>query len=170
MKTQIVTLATLFFIQLTVLTNLSGQSTMQSHLTLQSMTGKILPANDVITSDKDVIVVFWNSNNPRHFDYLDELNDKYLYTNDGNEHMIIAVSTDKYHIPQKLSAMVAGQGWDFDVYIDVNQSFSRMYSVCDEQLQTFIFQQGKKKVIEIELPELLPSDFLANGPITGPVL
>ena len=145
----------------TTLTALS-QSLTYPHVDFQDMTGKFLDAGEVIPADEKVIVVFWNSNNPKHIEHLDALHEELNGQNNYGASRIIAISTDKYHLPQKLRSLVAGKAWGFDVYIDVNQNFSRMYAICDEQLQAYTFHQGRKSAVEILRPELLPQDFLAE--------
>ena len=143
-----------------------AQNTIQSHVVLQDMDGRLLPADEVILNREKVMVVFWNSGNPKHLEYLDALNEEYDRSYGADHPVILAVSTDKYHSPQKLRTLVASKHWNFDVFVDVNQNLSRMYAVCDEQLQAYTFLEGKKKAVEIQRPELLPNDFLAEV-ITG---
>ncbi|MEJ2594394.1 MAG: redoxin domain-containing protein [bacterium] len=147
-----------------------GQTFTHPHIVFKDMSGQTLSADKVIPTDKSIILVFWNSNNPKHLDYLDRLNDEFLVSGANGDTKIVAVSTDKHHSPQKLRAITAAKGWDFEVYVDINQSFSRMYAVCDEQLQSFVFHSGRKSAIDIEKPELLHQDFLAMDQYTVPLL
>ena len=147
-----------------------GQTYNHPHIVFSDMAGKTIPADEIIPTDKSIILVFWNSNNPKHMDYLDWLNDEFLASGANGDTMIIAVSTDKHHSPQKLRTITAAKGWDFEVFVDINQSFSRMYAVCDEQLQSFVFHSGRKSAIEIEQPELLHQDFLAMEREADPLL
>jgi hypothetical protein len=112
-----------------------GQIEMHSQNRLQEIHGQFVVFEDIIDSESNTMVVFWNSNNKKHIEYLDQLHEQQKNAGSDNNFHVVAICTDRYHNYQKLQVMLAGKDWGFDFYLDVNESFMHAYGMSGENLQ-----------------------------------
>ena len=112
------------------------------YLDLTNETGQSVSFDKIIDSNNKTIVVFWNTYNRLHIDYLDHLNDYKQDIASDTDLRIIAISSDKYHSHQQLISMAAGNGWEFDIYVDVNETFMRKNALNDN-LHTIVLDNNE---------------------------
>jgi hypothetical protein len=141
---------------------LYAQSLANTLIPVYDLTGKRVTVNELIPQGQQVRIIFWNSLNTQHIEYLDNLNTE--LENETDPEKIIIISTDKYHNIHQLKAITSTKGWTFDVYVDVNEQFSRGNAVCDIQLQTYHFENGVKKSNQITWPGMIPKELLVDVP------
>ncbi len=105
--------------------------------------GQSVVFSEITNNPGNTIVVFWESNDPRHTDFLEELETLRTEMSGENEFKIIAICTDRHHNKQQIISMVSGNDWKFDVYVDVNRAFARKYGLNND-LHTLFFVNGEE--------------------------
>jgi|GEM_PF-2958863 len=98
---------------------------------LTNTLGQKVSMNEIIDNNKDIILIFWDSNNRNHIDILEKYQDMDYETTHHNNRKIIAICSDKHHNYQQLNAYISGKGWDIELYIDVNNSYKRSKGLLD---------------------------------------
>jgi hypothetical protein len=116
---------------------------------LMDTEGKFVVFDEVIKSDANTAVLIWNSNKKEHIQYLDQLNEQQQISGVDENLQIVAICTDKYLNYQKLQVLVAGRDWDFDFYLDVNESFMNANGISDDYLQTILIGQYESKALSL---------------------
>jgi hypothetical protein len=116
------------------------------HLQVTDLNGKKIAMNELIEQNENVIIVFWDSNNKEHIEYLDQMNDLHNQVFADERPRVIAISSDKYHNPQTLTSYLAVKDWDFEVYVDVNETFKRLNGISDE-LSKYAFSEDGQLVL-----------------------
>lgn len=123
-------------------TSIGGQYN-SIHNKLYNGYGQSVLFNEIVSAQGNTIVVFWESNNPRHEEFLEELETLRTDMSGENEFNIIAICTDIHHNTQQIMSKVAGNDWGFDVYVDVNRDFARKNGLKNE-LHTLFYINGEE--------------------------
>jgi hypothetical protein len=109
-----------------------------------------------------MMVVFWNSNNKKHIEFLDLLNEREIGVGSEDDVQIIAICTDKFHSYQQLNTFAASKMWQIKLYLDVNESFKRINGISEERLSTLFYENGKQTVTPVNVPDLNHRNYLVQ--------
>lgn len=91
------------------------------------------------------VVSFWATWCQPCIKELEAINDHYTEWKDKYKMKLIAVSIDDPRTSKKVSGMVNGYGWTYDVYIDENMDLARVMNVNNPPM-TFIYDRSGKEV------------------------
>ncbi len=136
MKTSILLLAVSFF--LFSFKPLKNDFINLPHVNLISLEGKTINMGE-LKSDKSTIICFWSISDKASIDRLNAIQEN--YSANKNAVRIIAISTDNNAF--KVKPEVIFSGWDFEVYIDLNQDFKKAMGAGDSQSTIVINRSGK---------------------------
>ncbi|MCE2741619.1 MAG: TlpA family protein disulfide reductase [Sphingobacteriales bacterium] len=117
------------------------------NLVLKDMEGKSKNMADYSKSGKITIISFWAtwcSPCKKELNNMHELYDDWKAKYDLQ---IVAVCTDNTRNTQKVKPYVDGQGWEFDIIMDVNQDFQRAMNIVQIP-HTFLLDQNGKIVYQ----------------------
>lgn len=139
----------------------TGQTIAHPHIDLMDLYGTHLSFEEIIDVEGKTMVVFWNSNNKQHIDFLSELDEKHGELLADGAMNLVAICTNKYHNYQQLQTLASAKHWKIDLYVDVNESFKRVNGVSDEHLGTLFYAEGQPMDSdEIVLPLVVNHNFL----------
>jgi hypothetical protein len=141
---------------------LAGQNIARTDITLTDLDGKEVVYDDILKSGERIMVVFWNSNNKKHIDFLDLLNEREINGVSDDDLHIIAICTNKFHNYQQLNNLSASKMWQISLYVDVNESFKRINGISDERLRTVMYEGGEQTVDPVEVPDLDHRNYLVQ--------
>jgi hypothetical protein len=141
-------------------TQLKAQSISNPLITLKDSKGKAVPFRDIITEQENTFVVFWNSSNKKHMDFLEMLDEREMEITSETDVHLVAICTDKYHNYQQLQALSASKNWDISIYLDINESFKRINNISDEHLRTILYVNGEETPDPIALPDMGHRNYL----------
>jgi thiol-disulfide isomerase/thioredoxin len=141
-------ISTLFiFLMLSI--GIMAQSAVQTlpNLVLKDINGKSKNLADYSKSNKITIVSFWATwcaPCKKELNSINEIYDEWK-TKYGLE--LVAICTDNARNTPKVKPYVDGQGWDYDVIMDINQDFQRAMNVVQIP-HTFLLDQTGKIVYQ----------------------
>lgn len=98
---------------------------------------KSLSGNEIIfntfgnNSDTAVIVSFWATWCIPCIQELNTIHDQYEERQKETPFRFIAISIDDARTTQKVKPFVAGKGWPFEIYLDVNSDLKRALNIID---------------------------------------
>ena len=102
-------------------------------VTIKSASGKSVDFSKLIAASKDttVVISFWATWCVPCITELDNINDQYAEWQKTTPFKFFAVSIDDSRTSQRVKPFVAGKGWLFDVYSDVNHDLKRALNIND---------------------------------------
>ena len=133
------------FVTLTVFAQKDDQT--MPNMVLKDMNGKPKNMSDYSKSGKITIVSFWATWCSPCKKELNNINDVYDDWKNKYNLELVAVCTDNARNTQKVKPYVDGQGWEFDVVMDVNQEFQRALNIVQIP-HTFLLDQNGKVVYQ----------------------
>lgn len=134
-------------------------------VTLRTLNGANVEYSKVIKNHRLTVVSFWATwckPCKEEIEAISELLPEWQKIVDFD---FIAVSVDDNRSAQKVKPTVVSNGWDFPVYLDVNQSLQRAYNfiyiphmiIYDENGNVVYTHTGYKPGEELELFEIIKS-------------
>jgi thiol-disulfide isomerase/thioredoxin len=109
---------------------------------------KSLQGNEVIfnsfgnTRDTAVIISFWATWCIPCIQELNTIHDQYEDRQKETPFRFIAISIDDARTMQKVKPFVAGKGWPYEIYLDVNSDLKRALNIIDVP-HILIIKNGK---------------------------
>lgn len=108
-------------------------------LDLNSIDGQEINVNE-LSADKVVIISFWATWCEPCLKELDAFNENLQYIENDLNSKILAVSIDDTRTISRITPMLNGNDWKFDVFIDSNQELMRMLNIINIPHTLLIYQ------------------------------
>jgi peroxiredoxin len=134
-------LALLIFMSFSVFAQKDVQT--MPELTLKDVNGKPVNVADYSKKGKIVIVSFWATWCSPCKKELNNINEIYDEWKTKYNLELVAVCTDNARNVSKVKPYVDGQGWDYEVIMDVNQDLQRAMNIVQIPHTFLIDQTGK---------------------------
>ncbi len=99
--------------------------------TLKTLDGKSVNTSEFSNNGKPVLICFWATWCKCCKTEFDNLSDNYADWKKETGVKIIAISVDDSKTSSKVNPYVKSNGWDIDVYLDVNSDFKRAMNVLN---------------------------------------
>ena len=140
----------------------SDQGTFPS-VELKSLNGKSVDSRDFSNNGKPVVIALWAVWCKHCHEELSIINDEHSDWLEQNEIKVIAISIDDSRNSRKVKPFVVSQGWDFEVYLDLNSDLKRALgvnslpyiAVLDKNMEIVYQRHSYLEGDEEELIELL---------------
>ncbi len=97
--------------------------------TVKTLDGSSFNTSKISNNGKPIIMVFWATWCMSSVKELDAIYDYYSDWQKETGVKLVAVSTDDTRSTSKVSTMVKTKGWEYEIYIDLNQDFKRIMNV-----------------------------------------
>ncbi len=110
---------------------------------LKDMNGKAKNMNDYSKSGKITIVSFWATWCSPCKKELNNMNDVYDDWKNKYDLQLVAVCTDNARNVQKVKPYVDGQGWEYEIIMDVNQDLQRALNIVQIPHTFLLDQKGQ---------------------------
>lgn len=117
------------------------------NLVLKDMNGKSKNMEDYSKSGKITIVSFWATWCSPCKKELNNINEVYEDWKTKYDVQLVAVCTDNARNIQKVKPYVDGQGWEYEIIMDVNQDLQRALNIVQIP-HTFLLDQNGKVVYQ----------------------
>lgn len=117
------------------------------NLVLKDMNGKSKNMEDYSKSGKITIVSFWATWCSPCKKELNNINEVYEDWKTKYDVQLVAVCTDNARNISKVKPYVDGQGWEYEIIMDVNQDFQRALNIVQIP-HTFLLDQNGKVVYQ----------------------
>lgn len=117
------------------------------NLVLKDMNGKTKNMEDYSKSGKITIVSFWATWCSPCKKELNNINEVYEDWKTKYDVQLVAVCTDNARNISKVKPYVDGQGWEYEIIMDVNQDFQRALNIVQIP-HTFLLDQNGKVVYQ----------------------
>lgn len=98
-------------------------------VTLKDMMGKQVNSSELTNGDHPFIIAFWGSYCPHCHEELENISEVYEDWQDELGVKLIAIAIDDARTSKKVKPYVNGKGWDYEVYLDENNSMMKALSV-----------------------------------------
>ena len=131
----------LIFLSL-VIYNLSAAQNSLPDTKIRSLAGNEVFFNSLGNSDTAIIVSFWATWCIPCIQELNTIHDQYDERQKETPFRFVAISIDDSRTTQKVKPFVAGQGWPFEIYLDVNSDLKRALNIIDVP-HILIIKKGK---------------------------
>lgn len=95
---------------------------------LKSPDGKSFNTIELLNNDAPVLICLWETNCKASLSELDAISENFADWKKETGVRVIAVSIDNSRTSHQASMVANAQGWDFEIYLDVNQDFKRAMS------------------------------------------
>jgi len=137
------------FISAVCLGNAQAQKESQTmpSIALKDMNGKPKNMSDYSKSGKITIISFWATWCSPCKKELNNINELYDDWKNKYDLVLVAVNTDNARNTQKVKPYVDGQGWEYDIIMDVNQDFQRALNIVQIP-HTFLLDQNGQIVYQ----------------------
>ncbi len=106
------------------------------------MKGNKVDFQDIVKSDKPVIVSFWATWCVPCINELDAINEVYPDWQEETGVKLIAVSRDDDRTARRIKALVNGKAWDYEIYRDYNDDLKRALNIASIPFM-IIIKDGK---------------------------
>jgi cytochrome c biogenesis protein CcmG/thiol:disulfide interchange protein DsbE len=133
---------------LSVLLSFLAFNTLSAQNALPDTRIKSLQGNEVMfnsfgnTRDTAVIISFWATWCIPCIQELNTIHDQYEDRQKETPFRFIAISIDDARTVQKVKPFVAGKGWPYEIYLDVNSDLKRALNIIDVP-HILIIKNGK---------------------------
>ena len=133
---------------LSVLLSLMIYNTLSAQNSLPDTKIKSLRGNEVMfnsfgnTRDTAVIISFWATWCIPCIQELNTIHDQYEDRQKETPFRFIAISIDDARTMQKVKPFVAGKGWPYEIYLDINSDLKRALNIIDVP-HILIIKNGK---------------------------
>jgi hypothetical protein len=114
------------------------------HKPLRTVDGSIVSINNLVSSEKGTLIVFWETNNSQCYSNLENLQEAWSTNIKSLGVDLVAVCVNYDGNWAEVKPLVNGKGWDFDVYIDVNGDVKRHLGI--NSIPYTILLDGEKDV------------------------
>jgi len=131
----------LIFLSL-VIYNLSSAQNSLPDTKIRSLEGNEVFFNSLGNSDTAIIVSFWATWCIPCIQELNTIHDQYDERQKETPFRFVAISIDDSRTTQKVKPFVAGKGWPFEIYLDVNSDLKRALNIIDVP-HILIIKKGK---------------------------
>jgi thiol-disulfide isomerase/thioredoxin len=137
------------FISTFCLGNVAAQKESQTmpSILLKDMNGKPKNMSDYSKTGKITIISFWATWCSPCKKELNNINELYDDWKNKYDLVLVAVNTDNARNTQKVKPYVDGQGWEYDIIMDVNQDFQRALNIVQIP-HTFLLDQNGEIVYQ----------------------
>lgn len=99
---------------------------------IRDLSGRSVNFKDIgAPKDTAVIVSFWATWCIPCINELEAINDKYHDIQKEIPFKMIAISVDDARTSSRVKSFAAGKGWDFDIYLDINNDLKRALNIND---------------------------------------
>ncbi len=98
---------------------------------IRTITGKEVNFNEISKSDTAVIVSLWATWCVPCINELETIHDQYEERQKETPFKMIAISIDDNRTSNRVRSFVKGKGWDFEIYLDVNNDLKRALNIND---------------------------------------
>ena len=122
-----------------------AQSDYITNCNLITCNGSTEKTEEILTSKEATIIVFWETNNSRCCSNLENLQETWTEELKDYGVALIAICEDHQGNWTRIKPYVSGKGWDFEVYIDQNQTLQR--SIGFTTLPYTIIIDGNNNII-----------------------
>ena len=110
---------------------------------IKTLTGKEVNFNSLgNTGDTAVIISLWATWCVPCINELENINEQYEEIQKETPFKIAAISIDDSRTSSRVKSFVAGRGWTFDIYLDVNSDLKRALNINDVP-HILIIKKGK---------------------------
>ncbi len=110
--------------------------------TITDINGKKVDFQDIIKSDKPVIVSFWATWCVPCINELDAISEVYPDWQDETGVRLIAISVDDDRTARRIKPLVNGKAWDYEIYRDYNNELRRAFNIASVPYMVII-KNGK---------------------------
>jgi thioredoxin-related protein len=132
-----------------------GQQKIQS-VQMKHVDGTQINSLEVFTYEQPILIVFWATWCNHTSTGLSDIQDDYLdHWLDEFDLKIIVISVDDVKTSNRAVSMANSNGWDFDVYLDVNGEFRRALGVNSAPHVILLNSQGE---MVWQQPSYMPGD------------
>jgi cytochrome c biogenesis protein CcmG, thiol:disulfide interchange protein DsbE len=114
-------------------------------VTLQDLDMKKVSSADFANDGKPIIISFWATWCKPCIQELIAIQDEYEGLVEETGVKLIAISIDDARNAAKVRPFVEGRGWEYEIYLDVNQDFKRALSINNVP-HTFLLD-GNRKIV-----------------------
>jgi thiol-disulfide isomerase/thioredoxin len=114
---------------------------------LKDMSGKSKDMSDYSKSGKITIISFWATWCSPCKKELNNIHELYDDWKNKYDLVLVAVNTDNARNTQKVKPYVDGQGWEYEIMMDVNQDFQRALNIVQIP-HTFLLDQNGQVVYQ----------------------
>ena len=123
---------TLIFIIFSVISfNAISQSVYSSGKNLKTLDGSSISFDEIFNNSDGTILVFWEMNNTRCSQNLENLSQAWMEEVKGLNVDLIAICIDRQGNWSAVKPFVSGQGWEFETYIDANSELIRSLGISN---------------------------------------
>lgn len=109
---------------------------------IRSLSGNEVLFNSFGNSDTAIIVSFWATWCIPCIQELNTIHDQYDDRQKETPFRFVAISIDDSRTTQKVKPFVAGKGWPFEIYLDLNSDLKRALNIIDVP-HVLIIKKGK---------------------------
>jgi cytochrome c biogenesis protein CcmG/thiol:disulfide interchange protein DsbE len=141
---KLLSLLLLFSVALSVLAQ-EEPSSIQTlpNITIKDMNGKTINVSDYGKSGKITVISFWATWCGPCKKELKNINEHLEEWMEAYDMQLVAISTDDSRNTVKVKPFVNGQGWEFDVLMDLNQEVMRALNAPNIPFTVIVDQTGK---------------------------
>lgn len=125
-----------------VIYNLASAQNALPDTKIRSLSGNEVLFNSLGNSDTAVIVSFWATWCIPCIQELNTIHDQYDERQKETPFRLVAISIDDSRTTQKVKPFVAGKGWPFEIYLDINSDLKRALNINDVP-HVLIIKNGK---------------------------
>jgi thiol-disulfide isomerase/thioredoxin len=130
------------FIMLFILLTVIVQAQNFPKAKLIDLKGNTVNFQDIVKSDKPVIISFWATWCVPCINELDAINEVYPDWQEETGLKLIAISRDDARTARRILPLVNGKSWDYEVYRDYNDDLKRAYNIASIPFM-LIIKDGK---------------------------
>ncbi|HSZ87202.1 MAG TPA: hypothetical protein VK787_14310 [Puia sp.] len=113
-----------------------------SSATLKPMRGAIAPFSSFTQKDSLILICFWSVNSDESVNELNAINTHYDNWKETVKFKLMAISIDEGKIANRVRPTAIGNGWTFNIFIDINGDLRKALSSSNLP-QSFIIKNGK---------------------------
>lgn len=135
----------LLFLLISCFTQWIAAQNFFSDIELRNVDGNIVKSGNIFSQNHPVVMIFWNSYNPRCCDNLENMQSAWISRLKESGVNLVAVSIDCRGSYSYVKPFIQGKEWEFDIYIDTNGDFKRALGVTDAPY-TLLFDKNQKLI------------------------
>lgn len=106
------------------------------------MRGAVAPLSSFAQKDSLILICFWSINSDESINELNAINSQYDNWKEAIKFKLMAVSIDEGKIATRVRPTVIGNGWTFNVFIDINGDLRKALNSSNLP-QSFVIKNGK---------------------------
>ena len=125
-----------------IICNVSSAQNALPDTKIKSLAGNEVLFNSLGNSDTAIIVSFWATWCIPCIQELNTIHDQYDDRQKETPFRLIAISIDDSRTTRKVKPFVAGKGWPFEIYLDINSDLKRALNINDVP-HILIIKNGK---------------------------